>query len=88
METRDKVKQLLEQLAVESPRVRLLEDAEIGPRIMALVVSPTFEGMDEADRQALVWGKLFDSLDNRDQRSVEFIYTKSPAEYDAIQHSR
>ena len=74
----EKVKKLLEGLEIVDPQVKILE--HFGLRILAQVVSPTYETMDEGDRQAMVWGKLLDELPDRESRMVEFVYTDSPSE--------
>jgi hypothetical protein len=74
----EKVKKLLESLEIVDPEVRILK--HYGLRILAQVVSPSFETMDEGDRQTLVWGKLLDDLPDRESRMVEFVYTDSPSE--------
>ena len=51
-------------------------------KILAFVVSPTFEGMDEAERQEIVWGGVMDTFGEDDQRRIEFIYTDAPSEVD------
>ena len=45
----------LEGMDIVDPKVRILENR--GTRVLASVVSPSFETMDEADRQSLVWGR-------------------------------
>lgn len=52
-------------------------------KILAFVVSPTFEGMDEAERQAIVWGNVFDTFTEDEQRRIEFIYTDAPSELES-----
>jgi hypothetical protein len=74
----EKVKKLLEGLEIVKPEVRIID--HYGLRILAQVVSPSFETMDEGDRQVLVWGKLLDELPDRESRMVEFVYTDSPSE--------
>ncbi|HWE38867.1 MAG TPA: hypothetical protein VG406_20120 [Isosphaeraceae bacterium] len=44
------------------------------------VVSPTFEGMDEGDRQEIVWQRVLDDFEPADQKRIEFIYTDAPSE--------
>ena len=54
-------------------------DEEFG-RFTAIVVSPTFEGMDEGERQHRVWQLVLDRLGSPASVAVEFIYTYSPSE--------
>ncbi len=49
-------------------------------KVMILVVSPTFEGMDEADRQEIVWDCVLNDFDVTERRQIEFIYTDAPSE--------
>lgn len=49
------------------------------------VVSPTFEGMDEARRQELVWGRVLDTFEADEWRRIAFIYTDAPSEVAAKQ---
>jgi hypothetical protein len=62
MEFRDKVKKVLEEIELPGLEVEI-ESEEMG-RVVAEVLSPAFETMDEYDRQLLVWGKLLERLDN------------------------
>lgn len=78
MKLEEKVKRLLEGLDLAAPRIKILDHH--GLKILAQVVSPSFETMDEGDRQRLVWGKLLDELPDRESRMVEFVYTDSPSE--------
>jgi len=80
MDIKDKVKQTLMHLNVVDPEVKILE--EFGYRVVALVVSKSFEGMPDGDRQHMVWGKLLDELTDREQEWVEFVFTKAPSELD------
>jgi hypothetical protein len=78
MELKEQVRKLLEGLEIETPQVNILD--HYGLRILAQVISPSFEMMNEHDRQVLVWGKLLDELPDEDSRMVEFVYTESPSE--------
>ena len=81
MELKEKVKKLLEGLDIDSPQVKILD--HWGLRILAQIVSPSYETMDEGERQEMVWGKLLDELPDRESRMVEFVYTDSPSEIEA-----
>jgi hypothetical protein len=74
----EKVQKRLEGLEIVDPKVRIIKN--YGLRILAQVVSPSFETMDEGDRQVFVWGKLLDDLPDRESLMVEFVYTDSPSE--------
>jgi acid stress-induced BolA-like protein IbaG/YrbA len=58
-------------------------DEEHG-RFTAIVVSPSFEGMDEGERQYLVWKRVLDRLGSPASVAVEFIYTYSPSEKERL----
>ncbi len=78
MDIKEKVKQVLMQLNVIDPEVKILD--EYGYRVVAVVVSRSFEGMTDGDRQHLVWRKLLEELTDREQEWVEFVFTKAPSE--------
>jgi hypothetical protein len=78
MDFKERVRKVLEGLEVEDPKVSILDTR--GSKVLASVVSPSFETMDEGERQALVWGRLIDELGDYDSRWVEFVYTDSPTE--------
>lgn len=48
--------------------------------LVATVVSGSFEGQDEAVRQATVWGLLRQRHDPNQLRNVEFIFTNAPGD--------
>ena len=77
MVTKEKVKRILEQLDIIDPIVTIIDQP--GVRILVQVVSPSFESMDEGERQSLVWGKLLDNLPDHESRWVEVVFTDSPA---------
>ena len=78
MEFRDKVKKVLEE--IELPDLEVEIESEERGRVVAEVLSPAFETMDEFDRQGLVWGKILERLDDQEQRRVEFVHTTAPSE--------
>jgi acid stress-induced BolA-like protein IbaG/YrbA len=80
MDIKEKVRQALMSLDVADPEVRFLD--EYGYRVVALVVSPSFEGMSDGDRQHMVWGRLLNELTRRELEWVEFVFTKAPSEID------
>jgi hypothetical protein len=69
------------QGVVERPRV----SAKRGNlyKILAQVVSPTFEGMEEHERQEIVWRLVLDTFDQDEQDRIGFLYTDAPSEVDA-----
>jgi acid stress-induced BolA-like protein IbaG/YrbA len=80
---KEKVKQILQQLAIADPQVKILEES--GSRVLAEVVSSSFEGMDQGERQRLVWSKLLDELGDDQSRWVEFVFTDAPSEIAAAE---
>lgn len=70
----------LQGLPIDSPEIRIFPSDTAKLRYFARVVSKTFEGMNEARRQALVWNRLLNTLDDSDQRRVEFVFTDAPSE--------
>ncbi len=63
---------------LESPRIRVFSDQPW--KVLVQIVSSTFEGLDEGERQALVWQVLLDELAEFDRRRIEFIYTDAPSD--------
>jgi acid stress-induced BolA-like protein IbaG/YrbA len=68
----------LETLALEHPpSVTVSRD---GQKLVAIVVSASFQGMDEAERQGLVWGHLQRQFEDHELIPLEFVFTNTPAE--------
>jgi hypothetical protein len=67
---------------LDSPDIRVVEPAPY--RYAAIIVSPTFEGMDDYDRQVLAWQAVLDHISEEDRRWIEFLHTYSPAEMAAF----
>ncbi|MEO6811514.1 MAG: hypothetical protein ABI353_20570 [Isosphaeraceae bacterium] len=70
--------QTLKGLDLEEPEVRVVPGDQF--KYLGIVVSRSFEGMDEAERQELVWERVLRTLDRDDQAQIEFIYTDTPSE--------
>lgn len=51
-----------------------------GYKFYAVLLSPTYEGVDEAHRQAEAWGLVLDNLSDDEQAMVGFMYTNTPEE--------
>jgi len=49
-------------------------------KLIGLVVSPDFAGMEEHARQSLVWGLILDSLTDSEQAQVGYVFTNTPEE--------
>ncbi len=71
-----------EELELELRRVPDVREVSIvgNGRLIATVVSGSFEGRDEGERQAEVWGLLYASHTDDDLRNIEFIFTNAPNE--------
>lgn len=63
-----------------------LDDAEVSAErgkalnLLGSVVSPRFEGMDEGDRQQIVWMAILDEFSPAEQEWIEFVYTDATSE--------
>ncbi|HEU5118573.1 MAG TPA: hypothetical protein VFT74_18385 [Isosphaeraceae bacterium] len=66
---------------LQDPDISLVPDEEFG--VLVRVISPTFEHMDDYDRQKLVWGRLLEDLNRLERRRLEFVFTNSPSEMEA-----
>jgi hypothetical protein len=76
----DRFQACLESVVVSSPRVWVF-GADSGPyQYYGKLVSPDFEGMNEAERQRLVWDRILAMLSEQDQERVAFVYTDAPSE--------
>ncbi|GEM_PF-1247001 len=51
-----------------------------GGKFVAIVVSPSYEEVDEGVRQAQAWGLLLDNLSDDEAAQVAFVYTNTPEE--------
>lgn len=76
-EFREKLKQSL-QGYVQDPAVSALPGDF--SKVLGVIISPTFEGMDEARRQEIVWDRVLNTFDETERRSIEFLYTDAPSE--------
>jgi acid stress-induced BolA-like protein IbaG/YrbA len=77
----ERYKQLLTR-SMEGHLESLTVDVKEGDpfRFLGNIISTTFEGMEDFDRQMLVWGRVYDTLDEEDHRWIEFLFTNTPAE--------
>lgn len=51
-----------------------------GVRLIGVVVSTHFDGLDEAERQRIVWAHLLQLFDARQLTPIEFVFTNTPQE--------
>ena len=72
--------ELLNSLAT-LPLRNLETDVDLdGSRFLVFVVSSDFSGMEETERQRLVWGHLRERFGDYDLVKVMFVFTDSPEE--------
>lgn len=76
----DRFLECLKGLELDEPKIRAYPAGPGKYKYFGVVISRTFEGMNEADRQEIVWRRILDTLDDADQRRVEFVYTDAPSE--------
>lgn len=76
----EKLEATLRKLPINDPKVRVFPSDSY--HLMAQIVSDSYEQMDEAERQRMVWNLIHRSLDDHEQRRVEFVYTDAPSELD------
>lgn len=77
----ERVKAILINGNLIKPEVEMIKE---GHRWVACIVSATFEGINEAERQALVWDILEQNLTEEEHRQVVYVSTTSPSEQQAI----
>ena len=51
-----------------------------GRKLIAIVVSPAFEGKEEHERQSEVWGLLIDNFTDDEHAQVGYVFTNTPEE--------
>ena len=62
----------------------IVEPAPDGERVKGLIISESFTGMDDADRQDHVWDLLESKLSQTEQRRVLSLIAYTPEEYRAF----
>lgn len=60
--------------------VEVSADPGDGAKMLMYVVSPSFESMDDGDRQHMIWAHALKTFDYDEQDLIEFIYTEAPSE--------
>jgi hypothetical protein len=63
---------------LESPKVDVIEDEPF--RFLGNIISPTFEGMEDWERQEFVWGRVYQTFNEEDRRWLDFLFTNTPSE--------
>jgi acid stress-induced BolA-like protein IbaG/YrbA len=74
---REKLRQSLEG-HLDSPKVDVIEGDPF--RFLGIIVSPSFEGMEDTDRQSIVWDRVLKTFNERDRSRIEFLFTSAPSE--------
>lgn len=75
--TREELLQALNALPLDAKETSASMD---GRRLIGVVVSAKFEGMDEAERQRMIWNHLHKTFDADQLVQVEFVFTNAPSE--------
>ncbi|MCA9643931.1 MAG: hypothetical protein H6718_16155 [Polyangiaceae bacterium] len=80
----EKITAALRDLELEAPQIDV---HGIDRSIIATVVSGSFSGMDEAERQKMVWHALRQSLNDQERLAVEFVFTVAPDEEESVEEA-
>ncbi len=78
MDLKAEVRRIFEGLDLVDAEIKFLDSR--GGRVLVSLISPSFDTMNEGDRQELVLGALYDGLGDYESRWVEFVFTDTPAE--------
>jgi acid stress-induced BolA-like protein IbaG/YrbA len=78
MQVAQKVRRLLESLALKDLTVVVVSDGDWN--IVARVVSSDFESLPTEDRQDRVWACLRENLSEEELTRVDFVFTNTPSE--------
>ncbi len=70
----------LESVKVSDPVIRVFPADSAAYQYFGKLVSPDFEGMNEAQRQRLVFDRILEQMNGHDQDRIAFIYTDAPSE--------
>lgn len=77
----DKIRKTLGDLGLEEPTISV---DSIDRSVIATILSRSFSGMDEAERQKMVWRALRQNLDDHERVAVEFVFTVAPDEQESV----
>jgi acid stress-induced BolA-like protein IbaG/YrbA len=81
MTERERYKEMLTRSMeghLESPQIDVIESDPY--RYQGIIVSPTFDGMEDWERQEQVWDRVYKTFDEEDRPWLDFIFTNTPAE--------
>jgi acid stress-induced BolA-like protein IbaG/YrbA len=73
---KERLHAVLATAAVADPEIEVTWD---GYKVVGAVVSSTFEGINEAERQALIWDAL-EQMSMEERLRVAFVFTDTPEE--------
>ena len=76
----DRFRDCLLAVQVSCPQVRVFEADSGKYKYYGKLVSPDFEGMNEGQRQRLVFDTILERMSDFDQRRIAFIFTDAPSE--------
>ncbi len=71
----EKVQHAIQSLNLDQPKIQVHGAPN---SVFATVVSSSFSGVNEAERQRRVWEALRQSLDEHERVAVEFVFTIAP----------
>ena len=78
MDLKTKVRRALKELPLRELKIDLERTAS--GKIAGVLVSPSFQGHDQIDRQEMIWGKLKQRLTEAEQLEVVSLITVTPLE--------
>ena len=79
-----KFQRILESLPVEEARVYVRPTEPNGfYKYIGFVISRSFEGLDEGQRQLIPWTALLANMTDDELERVEFVFPDTPAEVEA-----
>lgn len=70
----------LESILRQVPKATEVKAERENGRLIAVVVSEHFDGMEEHERQSEVWSLLLDQLDETEQATVGYVFTNTRSE--------
>ncbi len=76
MLTREQLEKALAGFPAEVVQIDVVD----APRFVVTVISRSFEGQDEGERQVRIWKHLRERLPEDDLPRIEFVFTDTPAE--------
>jgi hypothetical protein len=74
-----KLDESLKRTPLEAPRIKVFRGDFC--EILVTILSPSFDGMDESERQEIVWKRIFADFEEDERSLIRFIFTQSPSEF-------